>query len=165
MDKSYIKDKTLGSLYYDNAWKKHIKIDVDEERYSVTVIMESYSEEPVTDIQREAFKDYKRHQDMFTCMLSSVLLEFYKSNYKKITKNTKVARGYSYKHINKENIMKLVKPQSLLIRQDGKYGLVCSCEWGTPANVYVTVTNGKLTVCRYSPKLHLYKNAKEKPHN
>jgi hypothetical protein len=156
MEKVTIKDKTLGSLYYDKAWKKSIKVEINEDRYPITLIIESYDGNVITDIQRAAYKDYKKQQDVFLKAFPRVALEYYKKHYQVIAKRNKIPKEINYNHINQERIMQLVKPKSLLFKDNGEFGFICTCTWDLKNGLYIKLSGSKLIVTKYQSGLYPY---------
>lgn len=142
-------DSVFGIMKYDEYWEKTEVLQFYEKTYQIRVIVETFENMDILDIQREAYKTYKQNLSRYIINVPNILLEYYKKNYDEIAKYNKIPESANYENVTKELVVKLIKIKSVYFDREGRFGWLCDCGWDEENGISIILSGEKPFVAEY----------------
>ena len=124
-----IVDKIFGQLYYASSWEKKEILYFGNTKRQITVVVEAYPNQEITDVQRHQYLEYQQKKEEFVNILPNLLLEYYLDNYDDISSYMEIPEQINKENINEQLMLQLVRINDLYIARDERYGWLCDCAW------------------------------------
>lgn len=106
------KDPVFGDMIYNHRWQKTETIKMFEREWNIAVVAKAYSNKPISVEQQNSYESYKNNEDKTMQRLSAKIAE-----YVKLFSSELESEGI--KVLSLKDLSKVVKPKTLLFRQDG----------------------------------------------
>lgn len=131
---SNINDEVLGTLVFDRGWTKEENFKWWGYETRLKVIVSAYENETVNIKQREGYVKFKNN--IINISNDSLIKT---KEYIEIIKDEILA----YIDFNEipDNILKIVKPNSIMILESGNIGVLCDCSWDAEQGIAILIDN------------------------
>jgi hypothetical protein len=124
MNATYI-DPVFGEMQYKHRWYKEEKIVLFDSDWMITVAAKAYSGKPITDQQRVSYKQFSDNYDEMADIIAKQIVEYINENCESLAAYWIGARTVSSAY----ELSQIVRPKTLLIKQDGTTMLLLDCPW------------------------------------
>lgn len=124
MNASYI-DPVFGEMQYKHRWYKGERMAFFDRNWTITVAAKAYSGKPITDQQRESYKHFIDNHDEMAAVIAKQIVEYVNDNCESLAVYWVGARAVSSAY----ELSQIVRPKTLLIKQDGTTMLLLDCPW------------------------------------
>ncbi len=118
-------DIIFGEMKYKHRWYKMSKVNLFEKEWDITVAAKAYSGKPISDAQRISYKKFLEEQDSFSMKVSEMILDFINQNCVELSTTWFGARMIKLA----SDLAAIVKPRTLLFKQDGTALVLLDCPW------------------------------------
>lgn len=106
------KDPVFGDMIYKHRWQKIETIKMFEREWNITVVAKAYSNKPISVEQQNSYESYKNNEDKTMQRLSAKIAEY-------VELFSSELESEGIKVLSLKDLSKVVKPKTLLFRQDG----------------------------------------------
>lgn len=131
---SSINDEVLGTLVFDRGWTKEESFKWWGYDVRFRIVISAYENESVNIKQREGYLSFKEN----ISNISDISLKKTKEYIQKI--KNEVLPYINFDEIP-DDIMKVVKPSSILILESGNIGVLCDCSWDMEHGMAILIDN------------------------
>lgn len=133
---SSINDETLGLLVFNRGWTKEENFKWWGYDVRLKIVVSAYENESVNINQREGYLRFKEN----ISDVSDISLKKTKEYIQKIKNEV-----LPYIELDEipDDILKIVKPSSILILESGSIGVLCDCSWDREHGVAILISDKK----------------------
>lgn len=124
MNATYI-DSVFGEMQYKHRWYKETSLFLFDNEWNITVAAKAYTGKPITDQQKASYQYFNDHLSEMTDIITNQLIAYINDNCEEFAQYWLGARTVS----NGYELAQIVKPKTLLIKQDGTTLLMLDCPW------------------------------------
>ena len=118
-------DHVFGTMKYKHRWFKDEIISIFNRDYNIKIVAKAYFGKPITEQQRVSYLKFKNEYQDFINRVTNLMLSYVNDNAENLSSVWEGA-----KKIKSDNELQgLVKPTSLLIKQDGTTVMMFDCQW------------------------------------
>lgn len=118
-------DKVFGEMKYNRRWFKDEYLSIFNKEYSIKIVAKAYSGKAITEQQRDSYSVFKANQDNYLKKIADLMLAYVNDNAESLSS---IWSG-AIKITTPNELSTIVKPTSLLIKQDGTTILLFDCQW------------------------------------
>ncbi|SFC99637.1 DUF6985 domain-containing protein [Clostridium uliginosum] len=131
---SSINDEALGLLTYNRGWTKEDVLKWWGHDMRLKIVVSAYENESVNVNQRQGYLSFKEN-----------LLNISDISLKKTKEYIQEMKNEVLPYINfdeiPDDILKIVKPSSILILESGSIGVLCDCSWDMEHGMAILISD------------------------
>ena len=131
---SSINDEVLGLLVFDRGWTKEDDFKLWGRDMKLKVVVSAYENESVNVNQRQGYLSFKEN----IVNISDISLKKTKEYIQEI--KNEVLPYINFNEIP-DDILKIVKPSSILILESGSIGVICNCTWDMEHGMAILISD------------------------
>ena len=118
-------DHVFGTMKYKHRWFKDEIISIFNRDYNIKIVAKAYFGKPITEQQRVSYLKFKNEYQDFINRVTNLMLSYVNDN----AENLSLVWEGAKKIKSDNELQGLVKPTSLLIKQDGTTVMMFDCQW------------------------------------
>lgn len=128
-------DPVFGEMNYRHRWYKKDTISLFSKEWNVTVAAKAYSGKPISDSQRDSYKQFVKQYGSYAEKIRSLITEYINKNCVGLAATWSGARMVK----NAEDLIGIVRPTSVLFKQDGSVIVLFDCVWDEEHGIAVQI--------------------------
>ena len=135
MEKTCV-DAVFGEMTYKHRWYKTQSESFFGREYVIKIAAKAYSEKPITDEQRDGYRQYTEKKDEYAKIVGEQLMRYVNANLQELAGEWVGARRVE----NITDLAGIVTPKTLLFKQDGTTLLLLECAWDMENGIAVKLS-------------------------
>ncbi len=149
LDYGRVDDDVFGEMYFDQGWCKWIKTDINgiDGQWVELSVEAMFSDDEITPKQKANYQKYLQNEKRFLEEYPKALFEYYKKNYRAITKIWDDADLFNPKNMDEKSVKDLVQLQRLYFEDGERYGWLCECDWDEENGLAIYYDNDYDGIC------------------
>lgn len=118
-------DPVFGQMSYKHRWYKLDTISLFETEWSISIVAKAYSGKLITDQQRDSYKRFLDESNEIADNVSALIIKYINSNCEELAATWAGSRMVN----DAKDLIGIVRPTSLLFKQDGTALFLFDCVW------------------------------------